>query len=146
MTGRPASHDYRIAFACAIAAAVLVVAGVALWHAEQTAGALDLGDAPLAVLDTVSVAGRVVLASIGGTVQAVAPGTAWIGTADHALALRGVADDSLRTEDHVLVSGRLRESAGGARWLDVHTLTHIESVTLGVGRRSGERPTVQPED
>ena len=88
---RPASRDYRTAFAFAVAAAVLAIAGLALWHTERTAGSLELDDAPLAVLDTVSVAGRVVTARVGGMVQAVAPGTAWIGTADHALAVRGVA-------------------------------------------------------
>ena len=144
---RVSSHDYRTAFVLAVVAAALVAAGIALSVTAVAPNTLDLGDVTLATLDTVQVAGRIVTASVGGVVQAVgADGTVWVGTADHAVALHGVAADSLTAEDHVLVSGRIRDGGGRARWLDVHTLTHIQSVTLGVARRSGERPTVQPED
>lgn len=146
MTSRPASHDYRLALAFGVAAAVLVVVGVALSVHKDASTALDLGETALAVLDTVDVDARIVTAHVGGVVQAIGPDeNVWIGSADHAFALRGVADDSLRIEERVLVSGRVRES-GTVRWLDVETLTRVESVTLGVGRRSGEHPTVQPEE
>ncbi len=146
MTPRPASHGYRLALAFGVAAVVLVAAGLALSHVKDVSTALDLGETRLAVLDTVAVDGRIVTAHVGGVVQAIGPDeNVWIGTADHAFALRGVEDDSLRLEERVLVSGRVRES-GTVRWLDVEALTRVASVTLGVGRRSGEQPTVQPED
>ena len=90
--------------------------------------------------------GRRVTASLDAVVQAVgADGQVWLGTADHAVEVRGVGPDSLAVEDRVLVDGRLREDAG-ERWLDAGVITRVEGGTLTVPRRSGEAPTVQPED
>jgi hypothetical protein len=107
---------------------------------------LALGAAPLAYLDTVALGGRIVTAEMDGTVSAVgSDGQIWVGTADHAFEVRGAERDSLTVEDRVLVAGRIRED-DGQRWLDAQTVTPVVGVTLGTVRRSGERPTVQPED
>ena len=143
--GGPAAPARGVAFAWAAAAVALVAAG--LWLRTHPPGRrVDLGSTQLARLVTVALDGRVVTAVLDGTVSAVgADGQVWVGTADHAFEVRGAARDSLGVEDRVLVAGRIREG-DGRRWLDAHTITHVIGVGLGTGRRSGERPTVQPED
>ena len=132
------------ALAVAALVAVLVVAGLALHRSGGRT--VDLGDATLAMLDTVAVDGRRVTASFGGVVRAVGPdGTLWVGTDDHAFAVRGAEADSLRVDDRVLVVGRVRADGHG-RWLDARALTRVVSEALGSPRRSGERPTVQPDE
>lgn len=136
----------RAGIAFALAAAALAGAGILLWRAQPPAGSVDLGDAPVGLLDTVSLAGRYVTASLDGSVQGVgADGTVWVGTADRAFAVRGALAESLRVEDRVLVFGRVRAGRDG-RWLDADALTEVTTDRLGSPRRSGERPTVQPED
>ena len=143
--GAPATRARGVAFAWTAAALALLAVG--LWlRAHPPAPTVDLGMAPLARLDTVALSGRIVTAVLDGTVCAVgAEGQVWVGTADHAFEVRGAARDSLGVEDRVLVAGRIREG-DGRRWLDAHTVTHVVGLGLGAGRRSGERPTVQPED
>jgi hypothetical protein len=117
-----------------------------MWWAEPFSDRVDLGEASVETLDTVTVDGRVVVASFGGSVAHVdADGTLWVGTDDRAFAVRGAAAESLGVEDRVLVVGRVREG-DGVRWLDAEALTAVRAETLADRRRSGERPTVQPED
>lgn len=107
---------------------------------------VHLDGVPLAQIDTVALGGRRVSVSLDAVVQAVgADGEVWLGSADHAIEVRGVAHDSLAVEDRVLVDGRLRER-DGERWLDAAVVTRVTGGPLAAPRRSGEAPTVQPED
>ena len=142
----PNGRRWRVGAALAATALVagLVAAGLALHRSG--ARTVDLGDATLATLDTVALDGRRVTASFGGVVRAVdADATLWVGTDDRAFAVRGAAAERLRVGDRVLVAGRVRADRGG-RWLDAHALTQVVAEALGSPSRSGERPTVQPDE
>ena len=137
----------RLSAAYAWAAVALACASAGLWLVRHPPPrVLHLDGASITRIDTVALAGRRVSVSLDAVVQAVgADGQVWVGTADHAVEVRGVAPDSLAVEDRVLVDGRLRESES-ERWLDAGTVTRVEGGPLTVPRRSGEAPTVQPED
>lgn len=150
MSGRPnadARRHRRAAVGVGIAAVAVAVASAALWiRAEPLSDRVDIGAASVAVLDTVRLDGRRVTASLDGTVQAVgAGGTVWVGTDERAFAVRGDASDSLSVEDRVLVVGLVREDSDG-RYLDAEALAHVVAQVRPGRSRSGERPTVQPED
>ena len=116
-----------------------------LWsRAEPLSDRVDVGEASVAMLDTLRLDGRRVTASLQGEVQMVDDdGTAWVGTDDHAFAVRAEPEDSLRVEERVLVVGLVREGRAG-RYLEPGAVTRVV-VQLRPGvRRSGERPTVQP--
>lgn len=142
--GRPAGQRRPVWIAAGLAVAAVLTA--ALWWAEPFSDRVDLGPASVAMLDTVRVDGRVVVASLDGTVQGTSDdGTVFVGTSDRAFAVRGAAADSLAVEDRVLVVGRVRGGAGG-RFLDTEALVHVVGADRPGRRRSGERPTVQPDD
>ena len=150
MTPRPAAagsrRSFRAGVGFALAASALAGAGLLLWWAEPFSPRVDFEDAPVGLLDTVSLDDRYVTASLNGAVQGVSDnGTVWVGTADHAFAVRGAASESLSVADRVLVVGRVRAGRDG-RWLDADALTEVVTDVLGGPGRSGERPTVQPED
>lgn len=150
MNGRPngtARRRTRRALVGFGVAAAVLAAAVALWrYPEPLSDRVNIGAAGVAVLDTVSLAGRRVTASLDGTVQAVGPdGTVWVGTDDHAFAVRGDAADSLAVEDRVLVVGLVRDDQEG-RYLDAEAVAHIVTQVQPGRSRSGEHPTVQPED
>ena len=88
---------------------------------------LHLADATAAVLDTVTVRGRTVEASLGGLVVQVGPGAqVWLDTGRDAFPLRFDADDhGLVVEDRLLATGRVRER-WGARWLEVASWVRVE--------------------
>ena len=135
----------RRAAAFGAAAVAVAVLGALLWtRTEPLSDRVDLGEASVAMLDTVRLDGRRVTASLSGEVQMVDDdGTVWVGTDDHAFAVRAEPEDSLSVEDRVLVVGRVREDREG-RSLDPESVTRVV-VQLRPGvRRSGERPTVQP--
>ncbi len=145
MTGHRRHARLSAAYAWAAVALVCVGAGLLLVRYPPPR-AFHLDGASLARIDTVTLDGRRVSVSIDAVVQAVgADGQVWIGTADHAVEVRGVGPDSLAVEDRVLVDGRLREDEGD-RWLDAGVVTRVEGGPLTVPRRSGEAPTIQPED
>ena len=128
----------RTAAAWALVAAGLVAAGVALSHFNVPT--VHVAGASVAALDTVDVAGRRVLASLGGVVHAVGTdGTVWVGTVDRAFAVRGAEAESLRVEERVLVFGRVR-AGRGERWLDAHAVARVVAGPSGHPSRGGERP------
>ncbi|WP_412063312.1 hypothetical protein [Rubrivirga sp. IMCC45206] len=78
-----------------------------------------VGDATATLLDTVSIRGRRVEASLDGHVTEIdADETVWLSVAGDAFPLRFDDGHGLEVEDRVLVVGRLR-ARGGRRWLDV---------------------------
>ena len=86
---------------------------------------LHLNDATAAVLDTVTVRGRTVEASLGGRVVQVGPGEqVWLDTGRDAFPLRFDDEPGLAVEDRVLVTGRVR-ARRGARWLEVGSWVRV---------------------
>ena len=120
-----------------IAAGVLgvggLLVGLALLLRESGPLALPgasvvLEDATATTLDTVSVRGRTVEASVGGVVVEVDGPTVWLSTGDDAFPLRidgGPDGPGLEVEDRVLAVGRLR-ARGGRRWLEVRSWSVLE--------------------
>ena len=89
----------------------------------------NLGTVPLAVLDTVALAGRIVTASLDGVVDRADGDTVW-------LAVRGapfpvvVRDSSAWHEgSRLLVAGRLRETHG-RRHLRAHDWTRVDGAVV----------------
>ena len=86
---------------------------------------VHLEDATAATLDTVSVRGRTVEASVSGVVvQVDADGTAWLSTGGDAFPLRLADGGAVEVEDRLLATGRLR-ARGGRRWLDVRSYVTV---------------------
>ncbi|WP_420457028.1 hypothetical protein [Rubrivirga sp.] len=82
--------------------------------------------ATAAVLDTLSVRGRRVEASLDGTVVQVGPGDdVWVEAGGDAVPLRFRDDPGLEVEDRVLAVGRLRDR-GGRRWVAVESWARVE--------------------
>lgn len=96
---------------------------------------LDLGPTTIAVLDTVSFAGRTVRAQLDGVVESVEPdGTVWIAATGRAFEVALDEDavvDSLgmAPERRLLVVGRLR-GADGERWLDAEAWTLVDGAAI----------------
>ena len=122
-------------------------AAVAVWaYVEQPlADRVDVGELAPEALDTLSLADRQVTASLTGSVQRLSGGEAFVGTPAAAVRVLGEAADSLRLGDRVLVVGRVRDGLDG-RYLDAEALSVVRLALRPGERRSGERPTVQPED
>ena len=88
---------------------------------------VELADATAAQVDTVDVRGRVVTASVGGTVVGVEPGgDVWLATGADAARLRFPEPHGLAVEDRVLATGRVR-ARGGRRWLAVDSWARVEA-------------------
>ena len=85
-----------------------------------------LVDATAADLDTVTVRGRIVQASVGGTVAQVdGDGEVWVWAGGDAFPLRFDEPPALAVEDRVLATGRVR-ARRGRRWLDVASWVRVE--------------------
>ncbi|MDT7856964.1 hypothetical protein RQM47_09960 [Rubrivirga sp. S365] len=118
-----------------IAAGVLVaivVGLVALWgvadrgpFAALAAERVAVHNAEAGRLDTLRLRGRVVTASVGGTVVQIDPDDrVWLDLGDGAFPLRVPGGDSLAVRDRLLAVGRVR-GRGGLRWLDVEAWTRV---------------------
>ncbi len=83
-----------------------------------------LEDATATTLDTMSIRGRTIEASLNGIVVQISGSTTWVTTGDDAFALR-LEDADLEVEDRVLATGRLR-ARGGRRWLEVRSWAVLE--------------------
>ena len=89
--------------------------------AEQRVRLLD----PTAgTLDTVSVRGRRVEASVGGRVAEIDAETVWLTLGGDAFPVRFPEPHGLAVEDRVLAEGRLR-ARGGRRWLAVRSWSRV---------------------
>lgn len=106
------------------AAAVFVGRDTGLVELPGTTPLLFIDPSP-ARLDTVTIDGRRVTATLGGIVRQIDPdGTVWMEWDGDAFGLRLPETDSVQVEDRALVVGRLR-SWRGRRWLDVEAWTPI---------------------
>ena len=126
------TRDPRLPAAVAIGLSGVAVA-LALFALRPELGGraptAHLGTVPLAVLDTVALAGRIVTAELNGTVDRTVGDTVW-------LAVRGapfpvVVRDTVRWREdaRLLVVGRLRETHG-RRHLRAHDWTLVEGVAI----------------
>ncbi len=121
----------RLALATALGVGGLALAAALLSHDlgpfAQPASRVAVPDATAAVLDTLTVRGRRVRASLEGTVVQVGPGDeVWLDAGGDALPLRFDADPGLEVEDRVLAVGRLRERRG-RRWVAVESWARVET-------------------
>ncbi len=105
----------------------------------------DLGAVPIAVLDTVALAGRVVTASLDGVVDRADGDTVW-------LAVRGVpfpvvVIDTLawRDGERLLVAGRLRETHG-RRHLRARDWTRVDGAVVSAADSGRTLPFAPPSD
>ena len=121
----------RLRLAAALGLGGLVVGLVLL---SRDAGPLaragarvELPDATPGVLDTLTVRGRRVEASVNGIVVQVGPGDdVWIASDGDAFPFRFDDDAEVEVEDHLLAVGRLR-ARGGRRWVDVSAWSRVEA-------------------
>ena len=122
MTGRAA-----LATALGLGGLGLAIALVALdvGPLARPGARVMLADATPATLDTVTVRGRRVEASLDGIVVQIGPGDdVWLASGTDAVALRFPSDPALEIEDRVLAVGRVR-ARGGARWIDVASWSRV---------------------
>ncbi len=88
---------------------------------------VEVADATAAMLDTLSVRGRVVQASVSGwVVQDGREGEVWVSSGGDAFPMRFPPGAEFEVEDRVLATGRLR-ARGGRRWLEVTSWAHVEA-------------------
>lgn len=94
---------------------------------------VDLGAATVAMLDSVSFAGRTVRASLDGTVEMSddATGTVWLAQRGQAFPVVLGDTAGVVVMDRLLVHGRLR-GRGDDRWLDAEAWTRVEGTTAVV--------------
>lgn len=111
-----------------IGAAVVLVGGAVFFFARG-GGPIALpgmepvriDDASPAVLDTLTLSRRPVVASLGGTVVRVGEdGRVWVQAHGDAFPVELPEPAEVEVLDRVLVVGRLR-SADGRRWIDAHS-------------------------
>ncbi len=124
MTGRTA-----LAALLGLGGLGLAVALVALDTSpfSVTAPRVELAGATSATLDTVTVRGRRVEASLSGVVVQVGPGDdVWLAVGGDAVALRFEDAPRVEVEDHLLAVGRLR-ARGGRRWVEVAAWSRVEA-------------------
>lgn len=111
---------------------LLGLAVLAVWIGRDTGlmtlpgrEGLRLSDPSPTRLDTLTIDGRRVTASVDGVVRQLDDdGTVWLEWAGDAFPLRYDGADTLRVEDRALVVGRLR-SWRGQRWLEVGSWTPV---------------------
>lgn len=118
----------RLVIMIALGLAALVLAFVLLTRESGPfAGPLVvMEDVTAAHLDTATVRGQRVEASLSGVVVEVAPsGDVWVSAGGDAFALRFPEAPDLTVEDHVLAVGRLR-ARGGRRWLAVESWVRLD--------------------
>lgn len=89
---------------------------------------VDLGEVPLAQLDTVSLARRVVTASVTGHVVEEADEEVIVSDGSGTFPVRLDEAHGVRENETLLAVGRVRQPrGGGARWLDARAWSEIEA-------------------
>ena len=119
----------RRALALGLAAGGVLLALVLVGQQQGVIGPaqprVELAGATAAVLDTVTVRGRVVTASVDGVVSQVdGDGAVWVVSGGDAFPVRFDDAPGLAVEDRVLVTGRVR-ARGGRRWLDAQSWARV---------------------
>ncbi len=127
--------SWRWGVAWAVASAGLATAVVLLARTTPPFGppGVDLGPTTIAVLDTVSIAGRTVRAQLSGVVESVeADGVVWLGARGRSFEVEldaGADTVGISPERRLLVVGRLA-GADGRRWLRADAWTLVEGVAV----------------
>ena len=125
--------DARTVLAFGLGLAGLVVAAFLLGKEQQrgeapTTPPLELGAVTPAQLDTLSFRGRRIEASLSGWVSEVdVDGQVWLGSDAQAFPVVLPDTVTVRVEDRLLVTGRLR-GRGGRRWIQANAWTPVHGV------------------